>query len=137
MLQNAIHRHPRFSRWLERLRDIGRFGDEYREEPQDSEPSTGPRADDDEQESWIKGYSAFWQDLAATWLVAVLIAVIVLAVQSSKDPHRNTASATATTQTQTQTPPGKATRAPATQTPARGEPGSSECTDLDYAYGRC
>ena len=38
MLQNAIHRYPRFSRWLERLRDLGRFGDEYREEPQDSEP---------------------------------------------------------------------------------------------------
>ena len=130
MLQNAIHRYPRFGRWLERLRDLGRFGDEYREEPQDHEQSTGTRADDDEQESWIKGYSAFWQDLAATWLVAVLIAVIVVAVQSSKDPHRSVASATAATQTQT--PPGKATR-----TPARGQPGSLECTDLDYAYGRC
>ena len=85
---------------------------------------------DDERESWIGGYSAFWQDLAATWLVAVLIAGTIFVVQSSRDPRPNIASvAPAVT---TQAPPGKAVRKP-----ARGEPGSLECTDLDYAYGWC
>ena len=130
-LQSAIPRPSRFSRWLERMRerDLGRRAGQDRDEAPDPGRPARKRTNDDEQESWIRGYSAFWQDLAATWLVAALIAGIVLAVQSSKDPHRDSASATTTTQAP---PPAKATH-----TPVRGEPGSRECTDLDYAYGRC
>ena len=130
-LQSAIPRPSRFSRWLERMRgrDLGpRAGQDLDEAPDPGRPAR-KRANDDEQESWISGYSAFWQDLAATWLVAALIAGIVLAVQSSNDPHRNSAPATTAAQAP---PPAKATH-----TPVRGEPGSRECTDLDYAYGRC
>ena len=129
-LRHAIPRHPRSGRWLEWMRNLGRRAARYHEEAQDSGGLSRRRADDD-QESWIGGYSAFWQDLVAAWLVAVLIAVIVLAVQSSKDPLRNIDPAAARTSAG-QTPPGKAT-----STPVRGESGNRECTDIDYAYGRC
>lgn len=131
-LQSAVPRHSRFGRWLEWMRDLGRRVDGYRDETQDPGELSRKRVTDDEQESWIGGYSAFWQDLAATWLVAVLFAGIIFAVQSSKDPQPNIASVAATATTTTQAPPGKATRKP-----VHGEPGSLECTDLDYAYGWC
>ena len=129
-LRHAIPRHRRFGRWLEWMRDLGRRADRHREEAQAPGDLSWRRAVDDQeswQESWIGGYSAFWQDLAAAWLVAVLIAGIVLVVQSSKDPLRNIDPATA------QAPRAeKAIRAP-----AHGEGGSPECTNLDDAYGRC
>lgn len=131
-LQNAVPRHSRFSHWLEWMRDPGRRADGYRDETQDPGELFRKRVNDDDRESWIGGYSAFWQDLAATWLVAVLIAGIIFAVQSSKDPQPSIASVAATATTTTQAPPGKAIHKP-----ARGEPGSLECTDLDYAYGWC
>jgi hypothetical protein len=114
------------------MRDVGRRADRYREEAQAPGDLSRRRADDDQeswQESWISGYSAFWQDLAAAWLVAVLIAGVVLVVQSSKDPLRNIDPATATAQ---MPPAGKAIRSP-----AHDEPGGLECTNLDHAYGRC
>lgn len=125
-LRHAIPRHPRSGRWLEWMRDLGRRAGRYHEEAQDSGDLSRRRADDD-QESWIGGYSAFWQDLVAAWLVAVLIAVVVLAVQSSKDPLRNIDPATAQVSAA-----GKAIRSP-----AHDEGGSPECTNLDDAYGRC
>ncbi len=131
-LRSAIPRHTRFGHWLEWMRDPGLHANGYRDETQDPGELSRKRANDDEQESWIGGHSAFWQDLAATWLVAVLIAGIIFAVQSSKDPQPNIAPVAATATTTTQAPPGKAIRKP-----AHGEPGSLECTDLDYAYGWC
>ena len=132
-LRSAV---PRFSRWLEWMRDPGRHADGYRDETEDPGELSRKRVDDDERESWIGGYSAFWQDLAATWLVAVLIVGVVFAVQSSTDPHPNVASVAATATTTTQTPP-QAPPAKAVHKPAHGEPGSLECTDLDNAYGWC
>ena len=127
-LRSAIPRQTHFSRWLEWMRDPGRRAEGYRDETQDPGELSRKRANDDERESWIGGYSAFWQDLAATWLVAVLIAGTIFVVQSSKDPQPNIASVAVTAPA----PAGKAIHKP-----ARGEPGSLECTDLDYAYGWC
>ena len=131
-LRSAIPRHSHFSHWLEWMRDPGRRAAGYRDETQDPGELSRKRVEDDDRESWIGGYSAFWQDLAATWLVAVLFVGIIFAVQSSKDPQPNIASVAATATTTTQAPPAKAIHRP-----ARGEPGSLECTDLDYAYGWC
>lgn len=133
-LHSAIRRHPRFSRWLERLRDVDRRTDRHRtdrhrEDEQRPEQSLERRKKDGEAETWAAGYTAFWRDLTAAWLVAALVAVAVLAIQSADGFYLNNAPGTSTAQAP---PSGKAVRIP-----VRSDRGPPACTELDDAYGRC
>jgi hypothetical protein len=128
-LHSAIRRHPRFSRWLERLSDVGPRADPYRDGEQRPEQSLERRRNDDEPQTWAAGYTAFWRDLAAAWLVAALIAGVVFVIQSADNFPPSNAPGAATAQAPQS---GKAARIP-----VRSNRGAGECTDLDNAYGRC
>jgi len=112
---DAIHPHLRFSRWLERVRDLAHRTRRHR------------------KATSTTGYNAFWRDLVAAWLVALLLAGTVLAVQSANTPRPGLAIGA----TLAQAPRGdNAARVRGTgdHDPGDDDP---ECSDLDYAYLRC
>lgn len=93
-------------------------------------PERFPGDRSDEQEERIRSAAgAAWRQVFATWLLAALLVVALLAVQTPDALRPDLAVSPSTTSTPR---PGDAARSPAAK-----DNDPLPCSDLDYAYEKC
>jgi len=125
-LHYDLHLRPPSSQWLERIRHFGHRAHQQGEEMRTPEPVLIGQTSD-QQETWTTGYDAFWRDLVATWLVALLLVGAILAFQTATRPRPDpTAGASISLAPSNAASDGR-----------QGDDDAAECSDLDYAYLRC